>query len=275
MTKKKAAMTIVSLAGIEGLQFAAAQARRHCRYDVANISRTVREQFKAHFKIEARLSKGGCAEFAAIAEKAHERGFVNPRPETQVFQSRVGAGLDALVKRSNWRLERIYMKAIRERGGETGIIDRDGTTRLTISARSSGLCVLHCEGYRAYSKAFGARRARLSYLCGKDDSGYWAVRVAGTITTVSAALDFVEPAEVKAARDKGRQILRQGDVYFVETRERLDCTGENLPRSHKWDFETRTSTHAEHAPLLVPFFCKFYRQHAYQMGRTGARGDAD
>jgi hypothetical protein len=99
------------------------------------------------------------------------------------------------------------------------------------------------------------------------------VRVPGTIYLVSQALEWVEPAAVRRARSRGKQVLRQGDVYFCQCAREDDL--QHLPRSHRWDPDMRMSTHAQHAPLHVPFFCQIYRQKAYGMGRGRGLGAAD
>jgi hypothetical protein len=138
----------------------------------------------------------------------------------------------------------------------------------------SRLFVLRAEGWRQYSRGHGAHHATLSYLCGVDDSGRWAVRIPGTIESVSYALGWIKPAAVYAAECKGKTVVRQGDVYCVPTTKECDGTGE-LPRNHIWDPETRMLYHNEHRAIKIDFPVKFYRQKAYVMGRSGRMGDAD
>jgi hypothetical protein len=163
------------------------------------------------------------------------------------------------------------------RGGETEIEEDRGSATLRILDRRDGLYLLGCTGWRQYSRSFGARQASLAYLCGVDDNGDWAVRVPGTCSSVSDAIDAIEPPQVKKAREDGRTILRQGDVYAVEQRcDRAAKTAANLPATHTWDNESRVLTHDDpdrpHAPLHVPFRCSFYAQRALGMGRGAGRG---
>jgi hypothetical protein len=174
-----------------------------------------------------------------------------------------------------------YIEEIRLRGGETEIVGKYGVERLAIVSQRDGLVLLRAEGWRKYGTRHPARIAALAYLAGEDDAGPWAVRVAGTCTTVGHALDFIEPADVKAARAAGRRVLRQGDVYAVETtRDAADATAQALPRSHEWRPCTRYLVHRptdgrRHRPLRCAFPVKFVQQRAYEMGRTGRRGSAD
>ena len=92
-------------------------------------------------------------------------------------------------------------------GVELDLLDRDP---------AAGLVLVGCEGCRQYSRAYGRRFASLRYLYGTDDNGAFAVRVPGSVDTVAAALDAITPGEVRRAREAGRGVLRQGDVYALE-----------------------------------------------------------
>lgn len=176
-----------------------------------------------------------------------------------------------------------YEREIRRRGGETTIEGSYRTEGLGVTGRSGGFVVLHAEGWRQYSRGFGARRASLSYLCGEDDNGPWAVRVPGTIKTVGQALQWVTPVQVREAENVGRRVLRQGDVYAVESRvDRAAESAQALDRAtaHIWDEANRILRHQpydgrSHADLTVPFPCRFVQQRAYRMGRSGRRGAGD
>lgn len=170
-----------------------------------------------------------------------------------------------------------YVREIISRGGDIEIEGNYDTETLDIEDwdRQTGLAVLACEGWRRYGLQ-PARRASLSYLCGVDDSGPWAVRVPGSIRSISGAMEWVEPAAVRNAREAGRRVLRQGDVYAVECGDRRDrADGDDLPESHEWAHTSRILLHEGHAPLQVPFPCRFYRQRAYEMGRSGRQGYGD
>lgn len=176
-------------------------------------------------------------------------------------------------------LAEAYESVIAARGGELSV-ERNG---LVVTDVEDGLVVLHAEGYRHYSRRFGDWYARLSYLAGQDDNGPWAVRVPGTITTVSAALRWLTPARVRHAQEKGRKVARQGDVYAVQVGNGQDRTAQSatsLGGSHRWDPEARILHHEPgdgrpHGPLHVPYAAIFVRQSVYRMYRSGRRGSAD
>ncbi len=128
-----------------------------------------------------------------------------------------------------------------------------------------------------FSGAPSSQYVRLRYLCGTDDSGPWAVRVASTIDTLDDALESLVPVVVKRALAKGKRVLRQGDIYAYEVSERYDTTEPmRIMGSHIWNPTTRILTHDNtwtglrgisssrppHAPLHVPFPCRFEHQTA-------------
>ncbi len=55
-----------------------------------------------------------------------------------------------------------------------------------------------------------------TFLLGKDESGAWFHQVPTTIDTVEDALEYMKPAEVKKAEEKGLKVKRLGDIYFIE-----------------------------------------------------------
>lgn len=169
-----------------------------------------------------------------------------------------------------------YRQEIRRRGGEIRIRSRSGTAELGLQDEENGLFLLKADGWRHYSRRFGARPANLCYLCGRDDNGKWATRVFGTCNTVEDALRMLEPTAVRKARENGKVVLRQGDVYVVESLTRYDGKGAaELPSNHTWDKEARVLRHDSHNVLAVPFPCRFYTQSALGMGRTNTRGRGD
>lgn len=170
----------------------------------------------------------------------------------------------------------MYVGEIRRRGGETAIYERDREVRLSCADRRNGMLLLHCEGWRQYSRQFGARRASLSYLCGCEEGQRWAVRVPGAITTVDAALEWLTPSAVRRAMDAGRRVERQGDLYVVESRiDAMPTKPVTYAGSHAWDPSTRTLTHDQHVQVHVDYSARVYMQRAYKMGRSGRRGAAD
>ena len=188
-----------------------------------------------------------------------------------------------------------YRAEVERRGGETGITGLYRTEELDISDESGGLAVLHTAGFRAYSRGHGCHWATLSYLCGTDDNGPWAVRVPGTITTVPAAQYWVTPAAVHKALRTGWRVRRQGDIYAIETRRQHDTAsgwagddwrwhpapdGYERVTSHFWDAETRYLKHRpadgrRHRPLKISWPVRFAQQNVYGMGRGMGRGPGD
>lgn len=204
----------------------------------------------------------------------------------------------ALQERLNARLAAIYSTEIARRGGETSIEHGAKASALKeeplkVADRKDGLALLHCDSWRYYSRRFGSRHATLSYLCGKDDSGTWAVRVPGTITTVAEALRWITPADVRKAGWNGKRVRRQGDIYAIETTKahdtpsgwvgddrRYDQKAAEWVTSHYWNAQTRTLVHRpqdgrKHRPLRIPYPVRFAQQNVYGMGRGAGRGYGD
>lgn len=209
------------------------------------------------------------------------RGIEPDCTAEEAWQRRVQRELRARVserlnthERFQRGLHKTFIREIIRRGGDTFVtvsgrrlevqlIDRDPVARLYLFATERE-----------------PRRPGLAYLCGRDDNGPWAVRVEPNITTVAAALEYITPPAVRAAQQKGVQVLRQGDVYVVPTEQ--DQTAKSasaLPWSHRWDPARRVLTHAprdrrNHQELAVPFPAVFIPQRALEMARA-VRGHAD
>ena len=194
-----------------------------------------------------------------------------------------GSYRDPLAEPAATRLPRLLLAVltgeVERRGGETTIDEERrtvhlgvvGSPQLTPTGRAY---LLRCEGWRHYSGRFGARRATLAYLAGRDDGGRWAARVPGTMGSAAEALAWLEPAAVRKARQAGRRVVRQGDVYAVETTSAHDGKGE-LPEDHRWDAERRTLTHHTHHHLRIEHPVRFFAQSVLAMGRTGGRQRGD
>jgi hypothetical protein len=164
------------------------------------------------------------------------------------------------------------------RGGETEIVGQYGTETLYRSdwGENGSVVLLHAEGWRQYSKSFGARRASLSYLAGVDDGHPFAVRVPGTITTVADAIAWLEPAAVGKARKVGKRVERQGDVYAVESRcDLMDAAARGGIERHDWNAEDRVLTHPQHRTIEVSYPARLYQQRTLEMGRTNSWGAGD
>jgi len=207
----------------------------------------------------------------------------------RIINRRKKAGLyyDHILKvsdKTRSRLCHLYAEEILKRGGEVDIEGKYDKEVIRITdgpyGRKSRLCVLHCEGWRQYSRTFGARQARLSYLCGHDDSGPWAIRVAGTITRVNNALSWITPRKVIKAIDQGKRVLRQGDIFAVEAKKDESAGNMTINDTHVFYKKSRVLLHdprdgRKHTPMVIDFPCRFEVQRAYQMGRSGLGAPAD
>lgn len=218
---------------------------------------------------------------ARLAAALKDQGLPGQRSKTAIVRLRrermrrnVRPARDLTVaQRLEARLIARYAEEVTARGGETEIVTGGRPERLRMTDRQDGLVLLHASGWRQYAGQ-RSHRAALSYLCGNEDGQDWAVRVPGTITTVRQALAWITPADVRSAEAAGRRVLRQGDVYAIETARLHDGKGE-LPERHHWDPGTRLLLHPEHPPLHLPYPVRFVPQRAYGMGRGGGTGYGD
>lgn len=158
----------------------------------------------------------------------------------------------SLDYRLNMRLLNIATTEVRRRRLATPTCSpADDEAKITDYRPATGLWVVNVDKWYHYSNRYGDRHVNASWLCGRDDDQYFAVRVPGTLTSVAEALDYITPAEVRKARDEGRWVGRQGDVYLVELKAGRDNL-RRLPRRHSWNAETRTLEHPQHAAVQVP-----------------------
>jgi hypothetical protein len=239
---------------------------------------------------------------AALAGALKERGLPGQRSKTAITKlrrerrARTGPSYvqpSTVQDRLNARLVAIYSDEITRRGGETMIqTGKNSECGLSVTDRRGGLTLLNVDGWRYYSTR-GQWRASLSYLCGTDDSGRWAVRVPGNITTVAKALEWVTPADVRKAEWNGLRVRRQGDIYAIETTRthdtpscwigddrRYDAKAGEWVTSHYWNAGTRTLVHRpedgrKHRPLRISYPVRFAQQRTYGMGRGTGRANGD
>lgn len=219
-----------------------------------------------------------------LAQQLREYNLPGQRSKTAIVKLRrlrtnraaPARAVQDIHARLNERLVRTYSAEILRRGGEITIDEKNREVPLSVTDRCGGLTLLHVTAWRHYSSGFGARRAQLSYLCGREDGQLWAVRVPGTMHTVRDALAWITPAAVFNARSAGRAVTRQGDVYAVETTTRYDGHGQDeLPERHTWNPSTRVLSHPEHADIHLPYPVRFIRQRVYGMGRGAGRACGD
>ncbi|MEU2968994.1 hypothetical protein ABZ687_28955 [Streptomyces ardesiacus] len=193
--------------------------------------------------------------------------------------------MEPLADRFTRRLVGQARAEILRRGGEVVILGKkdrvNGSLYLADRDRAQRIILVRADGWRYYSTRSPQRYVELAYLYGTDDAGPWAVRVPGTLRTVAEALAWLTPNEVVKAQDKGLRVRRQGDVYAIETTPRRDGSGAPfLPEGHEWRTSTRYLVHnpadgRKHHPLRLPYPVRFVVQSAYEMGRSGARGNGD
>jgi hypothetical protein len=220
------------------------------------------KQTKLNFGYDARKHYGGSQKDAKqVIREAHTRGkcldlrikdfaivqqylYERPRsytPRIPTLQDRLKAHLIRKVPTDH------SSQCCNKRGR---IADYDATERLWVIVDNA---VLETSRKNWYYHA--------SWLCGRDDGSYFTHRIPSTIDNIPAALNWITPAAVQKAKAAGKRILRQGDVWFVETRFRDDHTSD-MPWGHSFDPMTRNVTHVEHGSTHIPFTFRAYQNKA-------------
>lgn len=123
------------------------------------------------------------------------------------------------------------------------------TARITDRDVPARMFVLHAEYKHHYSRRAGDWWTGASYLVGYEDGQWWIERIPRTIRTVAEAVAHITPADVRRARDEGRAVIRQGDVFLVALKRGQDNL-RDLPRSHR--LEAGVLTHPQHGTVTLP-----------------------
>ena len=191
-----------------------------------------------------------CRQHSVTQRAALEAYHAQEDLRTQRFARRRRDPLTVSVgDRLRAHLRTVANRTIRQRAVSTPtgwsggrVIDRQIAKRLWL---------VHDEYNHHYSNRCGDWWTGASYLCGYEDGQYWAVRVPRTIRTVAEALDWHIPAAVRRAQDEGRQVIRQGDVWFVQLKRGKDNL--DLPLGHDLrdgGYGVRVVEHAEHGRVF-------------------------
>jgi hypothetical protein len=189
--------------------------------------------------------------------------------------------IDPLLINKNNRYDRIYKKYVsyarfvgnywdREYGDMRFVSDYDGKNRMA---------VIRVEGWINYSRRYGTfRKMSGLVLFDRDSKEYRFLRVSPKITAVKEALDYIKPAAVKEAEAKGKEVIRQGDIYFVPARKwSVDNLGNH--RAEKMG-DTVIIKHPTHPPVVLDSPHRAYQQMtvqntAFSNGGGRASGFAD
>lgn len=82
-----------------------------------------------------------------------------------------------------------------------------------------GMALLGVDAWVKYSRNSNWYvKNRVLVLKDRDSGEFNAVRVSPQIEKITDALEWLKPAEVKAAEKSEKRILRQGDMYFIPQR---------------------------------------------------------
>jgi len=225
-------------------------------FDKIGVPRGVRGQVREYARIRLR----------EIREKQEERRKKRYGAQDRVTTAGYSITLQELKSRMHDRtLLKIAAREIARRDIE-GPEAAEYPTR--VLAYSHKVWLLEAWGIREYTTTERwSRSAR--WLFGRDDQGYWAVRVPRTISTVQEGLEWLKPAAVQKAEREGRWVARQGDVYVVELKTAI-INVNDLPESHEYDDKKRAIVHEGHHPLVIPPHVRGFR--VYRQGQIAPGG---
>lgn len=115
---------------------------------------------------------------------------------------------DSLIRRTLKQIEQ------RELSVPYGFYDYTKSHDIIDRAINPSLWLFYAKYYAKYSSR-ESWWVSATYLCGHSDGQDWAVRVPSTQLSIGDALDWLTPAPVRKAKQIGKPVVRQGDMYFV------------------------------------------------------------
>lgn len=194
------------------------------------------------------------------------------RAERADRQDRLAAPVSARLKA---RLARKGLNALKSRGLSMPAILASGQEELYVADYRPELRTWLCgaKGFYKYSSRAGRWWQSASYVVGVDEGQLWAARVPGTIGTVAEGLEWLKPAAIREAEQRGLPVVRQGDIFFRPMRLPADDLGALQGTRHNARPRKGggyTVVHPEHAAVRLS---AKYRWRAYAStqlhGRTG------
>ena len=137
---------------------------------------------------------------------------------------------------------------------------------------------------RKYGDLYGA--GMWHYLIGVDEVPFVA-QVPNTLDTLTEALEYLKPAEVKRAEAEGLTVTRQGDWYFVPVarapRGEVECDlpldddhiATNIVRKKTVVYVRGEVTHGQHSTVNLDSWHKAIRNKAIRTGRLSRSSGID
>lgn len=185
----------------------------------------------------------------AFGELAEESGLIEREERDAACQSSDKEALDIVVGRG----ETDTAHVIELRSGNGGYSSRNtkGWTNYRDFDAEREMCLIQV-GQASYYNGGRRGKSERTWLVGRDEAQIWAQQVQNTNETIEEALDYMTPAEVQRLEEEGREVVRQGDVFFVEmvrssNYEAIEDTRHEVSESD----EGVTISHPEHTDLAL------------------------
>jgi len=137
---------------------------------------------------------------------------------------------------------------------------------------------------RKYGDLYGA--GMWHYLVGVDGAPFVA-QVPNTLDTLPEALDYITPAEVKRAIAAGKDVIRQGDWFFIpvaraprgDAELNVELDDDHLAavciRKKTVTYVQGAVQHSHHTPIYLDTWHKTIQNNALRTGRLAHGGGAD
>ncbi|MDD5589526.1 MAG: hypothetical protein PHP92_05700 [Candidatus Nanoarchaeia archaeon] len=152
------------------------------------------------------------------------------------------------------KIKHLYISHISDLG-HTGRSDSNYSINLYDHDSKKIMAVVNLSGWIKYSRRSNWYVDR-TWVVGKDwETGkYFSIRIPNSCKTIAEAWKKIKPAAVIKAEDENRQVIRQGDVYFIQMKSK--CILGRLPQNHNVE-KTETGYiihHPEHQTTILTGF---------------------
>lgn len=149
----------------------------------------------------------------SLPELAEEAGLIEREKRDAACQSSDKRALDVVIE--GGESDKAHVIELQTGDGGYSRRQTEGWTEYRdFDAEREMLLVT--VGQASYYKNRIRGKGERTWLIGRDENQIWAQQVQNPHETVEEALEFMIPAEVQRHEDDGREVIRQGDVFFSE-----------------------------------------------------------
>lgn len=193
--------------------------------------------------------------------------------QEEVAKARKSAQQMRKMRSNTDRLNDIKQRYISYARFAGNYIDRDdGDQRWVIDYRP-GYALVGVDGWINYSRSYGTYvTMRGLVLIDRDTGEYRFLRVGPNVSSIDEALDYIMPAVVRKAKDRGQEVIRQGDVYYIPTRKWDLRAIDGTDHIAGQEGDSYVITHPHHPTITLNSPHSAYRQILVRNTRFGPGG---